>query len=223
MKLLMLMFGAVFVGHAFAVPSWLSLRDNDNTNVPIAANQVPAAEFASCLQQARWGRCEFYDCLERRFPCGARGYTRKISKHFCSKIDANYDSFDEFGKQWLNQTSICLVGHMQPIYESYSTSCLDIKIAGINAILDCNEGEVDGKDFCDFLDTNGDAYTSLMGMEEARLLIGLRDTRVFSSIISGAISCGVESLRETASSFSTSAFANSVNGFFNRISSYIWK
>jgi len=36
---------------------------------------------------------------------------------------------------------------------------------------------VDGNDFCDFLDTNGDAYNSLMGMEEVQLMISLRDTR----------------------------------------------
>ena len=49
-----------------------------------------------CLQLASWGQCAFYDCLDRRFGCGENGYTNRISKHFCSKIDDNYDSFDDF-------------------------------------------------------------------------------------------------------------------------------
>lgn len=34
-----------------------------------------------------------------------------------------------------------------------------------------------GRDFCDFLSTNSDAYNDLMGTEEVRLLISLKETR----------------------------------------------
>ena len=49
-----------------------------------------------CVRIAGWGHCAFYDCVERRFPCGEDGYTKRISKHFCSKIDTAYNNFDAF-------------------------------------------------------------------------------------------------------------------------------
>ena len=50
---------------------------------------------AECLRQASWGRCEFYECLERRFPCGSEGYTTQIGLHFCHKITHMFDTFTE--------------------------------------------------------------------------------------------------------------------------------
>ena len=49
-----------------------------------------------CLRLAGWGQCAFYDCLERRFPCGEDGYTQRLSKHFCGKIDRAFNNFDTF-------------------------------------------------------------------------------------------------------------------------------
>lgn len=46
-----------------------------------------------CLRLAAWGRCEFYECLERRFPCGHRGYAVHIGQHFCRKVDTIMDEF----------------------------------------------------------------------------------------------------------------------------------
>ncbi|XP_052796542.1 uncharacterized protein LOC128228984 [Mya arenaria] len=214
----LLLFTVAVLGRALALPSWLSFSDTDNPSQEITANtEITAAEARECMQKAAWGRCEFYDCLEQKFACGPNGYTNKISKHFCTKIDADFDSFDTFGKRWLNQTSICLVSYMRTIYEQAATSCLDIKNAGIEAILACNEGVVDGQDFCDFLDTNGAAYNNLMGLQEVQLMLGLRDVRVFRSMIEDAVTCGVGSLADRARSVGAS-----ISGFFSRVSSYMF-
>ena len=50
---------------------------------------------AECLRQADWGRCEFYECLERRFPCGSDGYINRVALHFCHKVATIFDSFNE--------------------------------------------------------------------------------------------------------------------------------
>ena len=48
-----------------------------------------------CIRQANWGRCEFYECLERRFPCGSDGYINRVALHFCHKVASIFDSFNE--------------------------------------------------------------------------------------------------------------------------------
>ena len=39
----------------------------------------------TCLQLARVGSCDFFTCLEERFPCGHDGYAIRIAKHFCDR------------------------------------------------------------------------------------------------------------------------------------------
>lgn len=174
---------------------------------------LPVEEITEeCLRLAGWGRCAFYDCLERRFPCGEDGYTQRLSKHFCGKIDSAFNNFDTFGRRWLNQTSICLVGDMVPLYRRDSLKCSDIQDAGIESIVGCNDATVDGKTFCDFTSTNGDAYNALMGSDEMMRLISLRDHRVFTSMITQAMHCGVQSL-----SSGISSVAQSIGNFGQRI------
>jgi len=222
MKFLVATVLCVLVCQGQAASWWFSGssdEDGFDENAVIEADEDVTAE---CLQQAAWGECAFYDCMEERYPCGPDGYNQKISKHFCSKIatmlgDPNNEGFDAFGRRWLNQTSVCLVSYMLPMYrDQSSTTCGAIKEAGINGVIGCNEGTVDGHDFCHFLNTNGDAYKSLMGREEVSLLVSLRNRRVFQSMISNTLTCSLEDFSSFVSS-TTDRFTNLMGSLWNRI------
>ncbi|KAL4229656.1 hypothetical protein ACF0H5_010044 [Mactra antiquata] len=225
MKLFILILFSVCIyqASAYRILDWLTNDgdDEDVDQVPTGTLTAMAEITNECLQQGGWGQCSFYDCLENRFPCSDDGYTNKISKHFCTKIDQNYHLFDEFGRLWLNQTSICLIRHMLPIYQQEEATCEEIKQAGITAILSCNNAQVDGRTFCSFLSTNGGAYNSLMETEELRLMASLGEPRVFASMVSQALGCGVSGLADTLRNlgYTVSEFAgnvfSSVRGWFS--------
>lgn len=205
MKILAAILMSVLVARGSGAP-WSSWFEEEEV---IQAQEDITEE---CLRLAGWGQCAFYDCLERRFPCGDGGYTERLSKHFCSKIDSALNTFDTFGRLWLNRTSICLVGDMVPLYNSNSLKCSDIQNAGIESIVNCNGATVDGKTFCEFTSTNGDAYDALMGSDEMGRLMSLRDIRVVTSMIGQAMDCGVQSLSARMSSV-----VQSIGDFGSRI------
>ncbi|XP_045203724.1 uncharacterized protein LOC123556806 [Mercenaria mercenaria] len=211
----LLVFAAFYQASAMRIWNWFSSDDIEDVISPTAE------VTGECRRLAGWGQCAFYDCLEDRFTCGDDGYTLKISKHFCSKIDRNFGTFDDIGQLWLNRTSICLLSYMLPIYEQDSTTCSAIKDAGITAILNCNAEVVDGTDFCGFVQTNGDAYSALMGRDEILLMAQLGNPRVIGSMVSQAVHCGVSSMMDTVASLGESisnlagSVVSNIRGWFS--------
>ncbi|XP_060554210.1 uncharacterized protein LOC132715236 [Ruditapes philippinarum] len=88
----LVVFSVLFQASAGSIWGWLT----DDAEAAESALTPEEDITEECLQLASWGQCSFYDCLERRFGCGDEGYTNRISKHFCTKIDDNYETFDDF-------------------------------------------------------------------------------------------------------------------------------
>ncbi|XP_045203725.2 uncharacterized protein LOC123556807 [Mercenaria mercenaria] len=150
-----------------------------------------------CLRLAEWGRCEFYECLERRFPCGHRGYAVHVGLHFCRTIINMMDEFTTEGYQWMNRTSVCLTKSLLPVYESYATRCDDLRDDGADGIVECNaRTDPDGQDFCSFVQDNAEAYQNIFGLEEIQRMIRLRKPLVIARLLIDGASCGAEPLQD---------------------------
>lgn len=150
-----------------------------------------------CLRLAAWGRCEFYECLERRFPCGHRGYAIHVGLHFCRKIINMMDDFTPDGQRWMNRTSICLTNSLLPVYQSYVSRCDDISDVGADGIIACNSRtDQDGQDFCSFVHDNSEEYLDIFGMEEIRRMLRLRKPGLLGRMLVDGANCGAYSLRD---------------------------
>lgn len=166
-------------------------------------NNVTAEEDVSelCLRQANWGRCEFYECLERRFPCREEGYATYIGLHFCNKIVDMFDDFTERGRQWMNGTSRCLAANLLAIYNSDVTTCSAIKDAGAVGLTSCNARvESDGSDFCGFVRENKDAYQAVFGTSDIGRMVSMRKPGVLIILFIDGASCGANELINRLSS-----------------------
>ncbi|XP_052793135.1 uncharacterized protein LOC128227037 [Mya arenaria] len=144
----------------------------------------------ACRQAAAQGNCEFYRCLERRFPCGHDGYATKIGLHFCARADELHSQFTPQGKLFMNGSKTCVTSTLLPVYESYSARCDDIEDAGADAMRTCSYNEYAGMSSCTFIRSNMDVYNQMLGTDEVSRLMGLGNARLLFRIFVDGARCG---------------------------------
>ncbi|WAR00291.1 hypothetical protein MAR_024663 [Mya arenaria] len=143
-----------------------------------------------CRQAAAHGDCEFYRCLERRFPCGHDGYALNIGLHFCTRADELHSQFTAQGKLFMNGSKTCVTSTLLPVYESYSARCGDIEEDGANAMRSCSYNEYGGMSSCTFIRSNMDVYNQMLGVDEVSRLMGLGNARLLARIFVDGARCG---------------------------------
>lgn len=59
--------------------------------------------------------CAFYpDCLETRYQCGPEGYPIGYGLHYCSLFDDSAPDMSDAGRQWIDDTRLCLQDALVP-------------------------------------------------------------------------------------------------------------
>ncbi|KAL4229658.1 hypothetical protein ACF0H5_010046 [Mactra antiquata] len=151
---------------------------------------------AECLNPPSDNPCLFYQCLERRFPCGANEYALKVGHHFCIKKNQHLPFFTPNGTKWLNETNICIRESLIPTYQLDETSCANIRTVGQNVMLDCiNHRSDTGMDFCRFVGSNAAQYAELITIDDVSRLTSLGNPRIAARMIVNGAYCGGELLR----------------------------
>lgn len=133
---------------AFANGFLFDRRDPDEIK-QIAQKDV----LSDCLQQSTNGDCNFYTCIENRFPCGRDGYASRFGRYYCQRIKNNINSLNAGGRVWANATLKCQTQALKTLYQSAAQSCRAIYNAGFDAMHQCF---IENK-FCDINWDNRDA------------------------------------------------------------------
>ncbi|KAK3577213.1 hypothetical protein CHS0354_030483 [Potamilus streckersoni] len=150
-----------------------------------------------CIHHAKRGGCEFYDCLERRFPCGEKSYSVKFGKHFCSKITRHIDLFTPAGQRYMNVTNACLTSYYSDLYHNSSATCEQIKEVGVNGIVNCRDIQTaEYPTFCQFVADNTRVYWIIFDTMDLIKMITLNEPRVWRLLIEQGFECGTARLQK---------------------------
>ncbi|XP_074659856.1 uncharacterized protein LOC141912509 [Tubulanus polymorphus] len=90
----------------------------------------------TCVQLGANYKCEFWDCLERRFPCHQFVFKRAMGD--CKMFDLKRFMFNEGGKQFLDASRKCLMDQFHEIYRRSDVSCDEVSEFGYNTISHCS-------------------------------------------------------------------------------------
>ncbi|KAL3880868.1 hypothetical protein ACJMK2_033146 [Sinanodonta woodiana] len=175
-----------------SISSILGFGDN-NFDSPIQAVEDVSQE---CIHYAQSGSCEFYDCLEKRFPCGENSYNVKFGKHFCSKVARNIRLFSPNGQRYMNATNVCLTSNYIDLYQGSDATCKRIKDVGVNAIVTCQGIQtVEYPSFCQFVGDNTRAYWKIFDAADMSKMLSLNEPRVWRLLIEQGFECGTARLQ----------------------------
>ncbi|KAK3577215.1 hypothetical protein CHS0354_030485 [Potamilus streckersoni] len=198
MKLFML-FALVWLSHVDGASIWGSISNafgfgDDGFDNPV---QAVADVSQECVHYANIGSCEFYDCLERRFPCGENSYNVKFGKHFCSKIARHIHLFTPAGQRFMNETNVCLTSHYSDLYQNSSATCERIREIGVNGIIRCQDVQTaEYPTFCRFVAENTRAYWRIFDTTDMTKILTLNEPRVWRLLIEQGFECGTARLQK---------------------------
>ncbi|KAI8516841.1 hypothetical protein Bbelb_054220 [Branchiostoma belcheri] len=90
-----------------------------------------------CQDKAVQGDCDFYNCLERRHPCGSKGFALQEGRPFCEELKIKKELFDAQGQDFVTVFTKCMTRSLLPEYRNDSISCIHIKNLGYRAQDNC--------------------------------------------------------------------------------------
>lgn len=93
----------------------------------------------TCLDKADAGDCGFYECFERRLPCGRDGYMVRHGQYYCNKMEREKPTFSEEGQNFLDDAKRCMMQRLKEHYQREYTDCHDLEHDAIGSISDCFE------------------------------------------------------------------------------------
>eukprot|EP00058_Branchiostoma_floridae_P013149 XP_002598637.1 hypothetical protein BRAFLDRAFT_67034 [Branchiostoma floridae] len=85
---------------------------------------------SECEAKALQGDCDFYNCLERRHPCGLKGFASREGRPFCEELKRKKGLFTAQGQAWVTDFTKCLTRSLLPKYREESISCRHINNYG---------------------------------------------------------------------------------------------
>ncbi|KAL3880870.1 hypothetical protein ACJMK2_033076 [Sinanodonta woodiana] len=170
----------------------LGSRD-DNSDIPIQASEDVSQE---CIHYAQSGSFEFYDCLERRFPCGENKYIAKIGKHFSRKVASHIHLFTPAGKKYMNAINICLTSRYIDLYRGNNVTCNMMQDVGVSGLISCqNISTIEYPSYCQFVGDNTIAYWKIFDSADMLKILSLNEPRVWRLLIENVVSCGTDRLQ----------------------------
>eukprot|EP00058_Branchiostoma_floridae_P013150 XP_002598638.1 hypothetical protein BRAFLDRAFT_118365 [Branchiostoma floridae] len=92
---------------------------------------------SECEAKALQGDCDFYNCLERRHPCGLKGFASQEGRPLCERLKIKKGLFNAQGQAWVNDFTKCLTRSLLPKYRDESISCRHINNYGYQAQDSC--------------------------------------------------------------------------------------
>ncbi|XP_078620532.1 uncharacterized protein LOC144887281 isoform X2 [Branchiostoma floridae x Branchiostoma japonicum] len=92
---------------------------------------------SECEAKALQGDCDFYNCLERRHPCGLKGFASREGRPLCERLKIKKGLFNAQGQAWVNDFTKCLTRSLLPKYRDESISCRHINNYGYQAQDSC--------------------------------------------------------------------------------------
>lgn len=89
--------------------------------------------YSVCIDNI--GGCDFYQCIENEYSCGAQGYPLNFGEKYCRQLNRNEHQLSTQGKQWLSKASICL----QKKLASAQTfqNCTELRQQAFNNHVEC--------------------------------------------------------------------------------------
>lgn len=119
------------------------------------------------------GDCSFYEkCIESNNQCGAVGYALNLGRKTCDHLNADKPSFSDSGKNWLEQTKICLQQSLVPFTSIHGVESLHYN--GEESICDKIEHVARGSHTDCFLN-NGLCTLPLLDLKAALRLLDFQD------------------------------------------------
>ncbi|XP_078700603.1 uncharacterized protein LOC144927183 isoform X1 [Branchiostoma floridae x Branchiostoma belcheri] len=92
---------------------------------------------ADCVTKALQGDCDFYNCLERRHPCGPKEFASREGRTLCEALKKKKGLFNAQGQAWVTKFTKCLTRSLLPKYREESISCRHIHNFGYRAQDSC--------------------------------------------------------------------------------------
>ncbi|XP_066263914.1 uncharacterized protein [Branchiostoma lanceolatum] len=111
---------------------------------------------ADCESKALQGDCAFYDCLERRWPCGRTKFVQREGQPLCEKLKKKAPVFTPAGQEWVTKFTKCMTRSLLPAYKAESLSCRYIHNLGFRTQYQCF---ID-TDICDLIENRQDDFAA---------------------------------------------------------------
>ncbi|KAK3767071.1 hypothetical protein RRG08_017946 [Elysia crispata] len=178
--------------------------------IPVAQSQGREVE-QSCLAHAQNGNCEFYNCFERRLPCGRNYYMVKHGHYYCNKIVAATPRFTSAGQEFLGNITQCLMEPLQEIYTRDSVNCHDLEHEAVAAIAPC----FNQHNFCEVLRSDAEEFFRIYEFHD---LFTRGATKLWRAMMTIAANCGNQYARQFTS-LASETLLSSVNNFFSSLGS----
>jgi len=92
---------------------------------------------SDCETKALNGDCAFYDCLEKRYPCGRTKFVQREGQPLCEQIKKKAGVFTPEGQTWITKFTKCMTRSLLPAYKAESMSCRHIHNFGFRTQYQC--------------------------------------------------------------------------------------
>ncbi|XP_070539131.1 uncharacterized protein [Ptychodera flava] len=113
---------------------------------------------SSCEELARTGRCEFYSCFEKRYPCGPDGFALSFQK-VCEGESRVKNYLKSNNGKPMGRVQSCVMDAMLEVYQSSENSCKRIEYSALDAYRRCYTEHMDGGFVAENQYLLTDAYT----------------------------------------------------------------
>ncbi|XP_064609911.1 uncharacterized protein LOC135473908 [Liolophura sinensis] len=124
--------------------------------------QAVGAVDPDCIRHAELGSCEFYACLERRFPCGTDSYPLTHGAYYCHKFQNYLHMFNEQGRRWVRNSRQCLTRNLRATYTLSEVTCRDISRERFRTVSNCFVS----RGFCSIMWNNKEALLKVFEAED---------------------------------------------------------
>ena len=113
--------------------------------------------MAAMINACARGGCDFYDCIEQTWPCGAGGYALDYGKVYCHAFtDAAHRFSQPEGHAWVTATRLCLQealwqGVQPTVNDNSTTTCAKIRYIALESHSKCYISPSAGLSVCSIL------------------------------------------------------------------------
>ncbi|XP_078701238.1 uncharacterized protein LOC144927581 [Branchiostoma floridae x Branchiostoma belcheri] len=108
----------------------------------------------ACETKALEGDCSFYDCFEKRFPCGRTQFVRREGQSLCEQLVKKAPVFNTKGQDWVTAYTKCMTRSMLALYNEESLSCRRIRNYGFRSQFNC----LIDTDICDLVENRQNVF-----------------------------------------------------------------
>ncbi|XP_006823441.1 uncharacterized protein LOC102809071 [Saccoglossus kowalevskii] len=116
----------------------------------------------SCEDLATGGNCAFFDCFEKRFPCGPSGFALSFGKIYCEQENKYKNYLKATGGISMQSVQTCVMNAILTEYQKDENTCKGIELTMIAAYRDCYGQYLN----CDFVRDNQFQLTNIYALPQ---------------------------------------------------------